>query len=262
MHDVITCRGSDCRQKLRVPTDRGVLRVHCPTCGARWEWSPASATPPGQPRSATAAASEPTPARDAAAAPSGPTYKVVHLTQGSREWLRWRHDGIGGSEAPTVMGENRYESVKALLRKKVAAPGESFMNDAMRRGKELEPVALARYAAATGLRLAPVCLESAHVPWLRASLDGLATDGVAAVEIKCGKKAHEITATTGEVPRHYYGQLQHILAITGLPAIDFFCHWPGEQDILLRVPRNIEYIRRLVVKEREFWGLVVKLRSA
>ena len=30
----------DCRQRLRVPTDRGELILTCLVCRARWDWSP------------------------------------------------------------------------------------------------------------------------------------------------------------------------------------------------------------------------------
>ena len=40
--EIIPCRGSDCDKKLRVPADRGSLRVSCPNCKTTWEWSPDS----------------------------------------------------------------------------------------------------------------------------------------------------------------------------------------------------------------------------
>jgi hypothetical protein len=30
----------NCRQRLRVPTDRGDLALTCPSCRWRWDWSP------------------------------------------------------------------------------------------------------------------------------------------------------------------------------------------------------------------------------
>lgn len=258
--DVIHCRSNRCSQKLRLPNDRGTLTVRCPTCKMQFDW-----TPPSRPKSAGHPAAEAfakPPAAVAAATAEQRPFGVVQLPQGSRAWLQWRHDGIGGSDAPKIMGENPWRNAASLLREKVAPPRESFMNAAMKRGKELEPIALSRYAASTGREMVPICVQSTRVGWLRASLDGIARDGSAGVEIKCGERAYEAVAKNGEVPRYYYGQVQHILAITGLPALDFFCHWPGRSDILLRVPRNDDYIAHMLQQEQAFWRQVVRLRSA
>ena len=38
----------NCRQWLRVPTDRGGLILTCPTCRTRWDWSPTQEGSPGR----------------------------------------------------------------------------------------------------------------------------------------------------------------------------------------------------------------------
>ena len=38
----------NCRQRLRVPTDRGGLILTCPTCRTRWDWSPTQEGGPGR----------------------------------------------------------------------------------------------------------------------------------------------------------------------------------------------------------------------
>jgi hypothetical protein len=35
---IITC--VKCPQQLRVPNDRGRIRITCPACGTKWEWTP------------------------------------------------------------------------------------------------------------------------------------------------------------------------------------------------------------------------------
>ena len=45
-------------------------------------------------------------------------FVVVELQQGTSQWLAWRHNGIGSSEALAIMGENRFESASMLLQKK------------------------------------------------------------------------------------------------------------------------------------------------
>jgi hypothetical protein len=36
-------RCAKCAQQVRVPIDRGRIRITCPTCGTKWEWSPGEA---------------------------------------------------------------------------------------------------------------------------------------------------------------------------------------------------------------------------
>lgn len=188
-------------------------------------------------------------------------YHLIPHPQGSDPWFAWRRDGIGGSDAPAILGENPWKSRRRLLAEKVGTPRD-FSSAAMARGTALEPVARERYIATTGIQLAPACVQSTAYAWLRASLDGLAADGGAVVEIKCGERVHDHTGRTGMVPRYYVGQLQHILAATGLPHIDFFCHWPGRDDVLVRVARDDTYIARLLEAEAAFWAEVEALRAA
>jgi len=41
---------------------------------------------------------------------STPHFKIVTLEQGTQAWREWRHNGIGASDASTIMGENRFKS--------------------------------------------------------------------------------------------------------------------------------------------------------
>lgn len=191
------------------------------------------------------------------ATPAGtPHFTLVTLEQGTKSWRDWRHQGIGASEAASIMGENRFKSADELLREKRGEPRDFQPNAAMARGTALEPEARRLYAATTGRDVRPACLQSTRFAWLRASLDGLAVNHDAVVEIKCGQSAYRTAAQTGAVPEYYYGQLQHILAVTGLMVIDFWCYWPGSHPVLIQVPRNAGYIERLLNAELEFWSRV------
>jgi putative phage-type endonuclease len=179
------------------------------------------------------------------------------LEQGTKEWLEWRHEGIGASEAATVMNENRFESASALFQKKWNPTIlDSYQNAAMALGTKLEPEARRLYVAKTGKHVKPVCVQSFRYDWLRASLDGLAENHDAVVEIKCGASVYKKVAQSHSVPVYYYGQLQHILAVTDLDSLDFWCYWPDNPPLLLEVARDDEYIGRLLNKELEFWNRV------
>jgi len=188
------------------------------------------------------------------------SYTIVNLQQGTNEWLEWRNQGIGASDAPTIMGENPWKTPSYLLQEKcgqkTCAP-----NAAMAMGTALEPEARKRYEAKVGIRVVPACLQSVKYEWLRASVDGLSIDESIIVEIKCGKSVYYKTSTSGEVPDYYYGQLQHILSIINFQSIDFYCYWPERPEVHLRIPRSDAYIKRLLDVEYLFWQKIIKNRK-
>ncbi len=187
-------------------------------------------------------------------------YTRITLEQGTAEWLAWRTQGIGASEAPAILGENPWKSRRALLAEKCGLARRDFNSAAMAFGTRTEPEARARFVAQVGVEVEPACVQSNTHTWLRASLDGLAVDGTRAVEIKCGPSVYAKTAKDDWPPRYYMGQLQHILAITALPEIDFWCYLPGQAPVHVVVARDDAYIARMLAAEADFWEEVVAFR--
>lgn len=184
--------------------------------------------------------------------------KLVNLTQGSDAWRAWRMGGIGGSDAPAVMGVSPWVSPRQLYEQKTTLGAETPINDAMRRGMELEPRARAAYESMTGHVLEPACAVHEEYDWLRMSFDGLTFDGKHAVEIKCpGRSAHN-TALEGCVPEHYIPQVQHAFLI-GVETLDYFS-FDGESGVIVPVTRDDDYLEELFDKEVTFWDCVVNHR--
>lgn len=181
-----------------------------------------------------------------------PPYKIVSIAQGTSEWHAWRSQGIGASDAPTIMRENPWKTRQQLLTEKLNDHRQS-PNAAMARGTALEPEARKFYERKTGRKVRPACLQNTDLDWLRASVDGLSNDEQSIVEIKCGIRVYEETALSRQVPEHYYGQLQHILAVTGLSTIDFWCYLPGRPDVHIVIERDKKYIELLLREELSFW---------
>ena len=180
-------------------------------------------------------------------------FKVIELEQGTQQWLNWRHLRIGASDAPTIMGENRFKSPDKLLHeKKLKVQIGTGLNEKMRKGTALEPKARSLYQKITKKAVQPICIQSHSYSWLIASLDGISNDYKSLVEIKCGESAYR-QAARGIVPDYYFGQLQHQLMVTGLNSLDYWCYWPGERGLLIQVERDNSYIKRLFKQEEEFY---------
>ena len=187
-------------------------------------------------------------------------YELVDFDQGTRGWLEWRSLGIGASDAPTIMGENPWKRAAQLLEEKCGNP-TADSNSAMSRGTALEPVAREKFEEKFGVKVSPACIQARGLPWLRASVDGISADANRVVEIKCGESVYRKTSLSRKVPEYYIGQLQHILAITNLGTIDFWCYLPHRPEVHLVVARDDMYIEKLLEAERLFWDRIVERRS-
>lgn len=109
--------------------------------------------------------------------------KRVFLEQGSAEWLEWRQSLRTASETPTVMNVNPHQSQNAL-RKQKTDKKPTFVNEAMVRGSNMEPIARAAVGEELGIHLEPRCYE---MGLFGASLDAFGELGgvEVIVEIKC-----------------------------------------------------------------------------
>ena len=181
------------------------------------------------------------------------------MQQQTEAWQRWRAAGIGASLAPGVMGVNPWfprtpYEVFLLLTKRVEAPR---LNDAMRRGLELEAAARRAFEAQTGLVVEPCTREHPQYPFLRASLDGITLDGTEIVELKVpGRATFEALRTTAEVPLYYYWQIQQQLAVSGATRCHLWIYAPGEDGLVMSVVAHPEAIARLVARAHEVWTCV------
>ena len=180
-------------------------------------------------------------------------FNIVEHKQRTDAWREWRHQGIGASDAPIIMGENPWKNVSGLLSLKKEPACDPGRNAAMNYGEDCEPAALGSYIQKKGIVVSPLCLESRDRPWMRASLDGISEDYSTVVEIKCGLSIYRKISQYRMVPTYYNGQLQHILALTGLDSLDFWCFLPNRPGLLVKIQRNDSYINRLIDAETEFW---------
>ena len=193
--------------------------------------------------------------------------KVVELDQNSPEWLKWREQGIGASEAGAVLGENPFCTPRELAEIKLGMRVVEE-NEAMSRGKRLEPEARAMYQNLTGIEVRPVCIVHPKHSWLRASLDGLSLDGKIALEIKCpGKWPHFNTCKRNKVPSYYFAQIQHqFMAGAGkIKRIDYFSYRPDDPDCkpCWKIPvfPDKEYQDDLFAREKAFWDELERVKS-
>jgi putative phage-type endonuclease len=193
--------------------------------------------------------------------------RYFDFTQGSREWHEWRRGGVGGSDAPEIMGVGWLEGgASALLGEKLSGVQreETF---AMRRGKTLEVPARALFNARHGLALRPACVSREDTPWMQASLDGLDLWGEIPLEVKCPNVTDHEVALAGVVPHHYKPQVQHLLMVTEAPLLYYasysIANRFGGKDkpslAVVEVLPDAEYQATLAAAELAFYERMRKL---
>ena len=119
---------------------------------------------------------------------------------------------------------------------------DAFVNAAIQRGVECEPLALAAYEALTGEMVQPVGFIAHDTLPAGCSPDGRIGEG-GLLEIKCPKTATHIGYLRGgKVPTTYLPQITHNLWVSGAEWADFFS-WDDRlpaplQAFYVRVPRE------------------------
>ena len=162
------------------------------------------------------------------------------------DWLAARqHQGIGGSEAGSVLGVNKYQNNVELWELKTgrAKPKDLSDNEAVQRGIRMEG-ALRGWFAACHPEFEIVhkpydMIFQEDRPWLYATLDGeffhRETGERGVLEIKTAAPRGNWAEWDGQVPAMYYDQILHQYLATG--AKWFFLVaglWKQNGDVIIR----------------------------
>lgn len=194
------------------------------------------------------------------------------------EWLDLRRKGIGGSDAGTIMGANRYTSAFTLHHQKTGAISDEWEgNEATRWGHDLELVIAKRFAEETQSAVVswPVLLQSDVRPWQLANLDFLIVepsdwcppgevtvvhsepeDVLGILEIKTTGIASKGSAhewAYNNIPASYYYQGCHYASVTEIANVTFAALVGGQGLVIREVTYKPGQISELNEKEADFW---------
>ncbi|WP_342049916.1 MULTISPECIES: YqaJ viral recombinase family protein [unclassified Cupriavidus] len=150
--------------------------------------------------------------------------KIENLVQGSPEWLQFRMQYHGASEAAAMLGLSPNMKRTELLRiKKTGTPKEFsdwVQEHVLDYGHEVEALARPLVEEDLGEDLYPVTCRDDQ-GWLSSSLDGLTMDGTTAFEHKQWNEALAASVREGIVPDSHMPQCQQILLVTGAERVRF-----------------------------------------
>lgn len=177
------------------------------------------------------------------------------MEQGSNEWLEFRRNKIGASDAPVIMGVSPWKTPYQLWLEKCGAL-DPQMNKSMARGSQMESEARQSFINYIGIEVFPSVETHPEHNWMIASLDGRDLDRKIIVEIKCpGKKDHDL-AIQGKVPEKYYPQLQHQMSVCGVDKM-YYYSYDGKDGVCVELVRNKHYIKKMIEEEQKFYDCMV-----
>ena len=173
--------------------------------------------------------------------------KIIDLIQGESEWLRWRSFKISSTDAASIMGINPYETPLQCFERKLTGK-EKEVNNAMARGKILEPMARDWINAELGTNYQAICVEHDEYPFLAASLDGWDVDAIIPLlEVKC-----PINGVRRSIPDYEFCQLQHQMLVTGARQVRYLSFHELESNII-ECNRNDTFCEELLTKSKDFY---------
>ena len=180
------------------------------------------------------------------------------------EWLRYRKQGICGSDAGAIAGMNPYVSAFSVYQDKITEEiVENPDNEAMKQGRDLEEYVARRFCRETGKKVkrANYIFQNEKYPWMIADFDRLIVGEKAGLECKTVSPYSEDKWKDGNVPLSYLMQVQHYLAVSGYDCWYIAALIYGRDFIIRKIERDEDLIASLVKIEEYFWFERIKKKN-
>jgi putative phage-type endonuclease len=183
--------------------------------------------------------------------------KIIHVDQGSEEWLSLRAGLPTASRFSDVITPSGGKSSSfdktaytLVAEKMMGVKAETFQSQWMKRGIELEPEARAAYEFLTDHEVEQVGLCIRDNDRAGASPDGLMADR--GLEIKCpAPHTHVRYLEEARLPREYIAQVQGCMWVCERDMWDFVSYHPDMPMFKITIERDKEYINNLALLVEE-----------
>ena len=196
----------------------------------------------------------------------------IETLDDDEQWHLRRLLGLGGSEAGTVLGLNKYQTAWDLWGIKTGRiqPPDLSGNMAVKMGHKLEQTVAELYAETTGKQVRRSNIHHQHKdkPWLVGNLDRVVVGEKRGLECKTASSfaakgkfgkgnqyspEGELVILCDEVPDTYLVQVQHYMSVTGLPVFDLAVLIDGRDFRIFTLHRNDELIAEIEDQLTDFW---------
>lgn len=172
------------------------------------------------------------------------------------EWLEFRRNGIGGSDAATVCGLNPYSSLIALWADKTGRLEDKPDNEAMRVGRDLEEYAARRFCEATGkkVRRRNAMFQHDTYDFILADIDREIVGENAGLECKTTSAFSKSDFENGEIPLYYAVQCHHYMNVMGYDKMYLAVLVLGRAFYWFEIPYDKSEGEALLRLEIDFWN--------
>lgn len=188
-----------------------------------------------------------------------------HVYPDRAAWLAARREGIGGSDAPVIVGLSPWQSPAGLYAERLGLVRPQEQTEAMELGLLLEPVIRTLYEQRTGRQvLGPrpwLIRRSTEHPFMAYSPDGSIVDDRRGRGVFQAKTCSAFVGQQwdeDEPPLHYLVQLQHEIAVEGASWGVLAVLIGGQRFRYFDCERHDRLIAGLVRAESEFWDRLAR----
>ena len=185
---------------------------------------------------------------------------ISTLNLDKEAWLKYRKQGIGGSDAGAVCGLNPYRTAIQVYYDKTTDEIEEIDNEAMRQGREFEDYVARRFTEATGkkVRKAHAIFIHTENAFMLADVDRMVVGENAGLECKTASPYMADKWQDGKIPMSYQIQCHHYMAVCNADAWYIAVLIYGREFKYYRIERDEEMIADLIHIEKDFWENCVR----
>ena len=170
------------------------------------------------------------------------------------EWVALRKCSLGGSDASTVLGKNKWSSLLSLYAEKKGLTSDKETSVAMMVGTHCEELVAQMFCEETGKKVRNDFMMYEHdlYPYITANLDRRVIGENAGLECKT-TQAYTLKDFENGVPDNYLYQCQHYMAVMGFDKMYLACIIGNRQFVWKEVLRDEDLIKKLICAEVIFW---------
>ena len=178
--------------------------------------------------------------------------QVLNLEQGTESWFEARKGIPTASCFSKIVNPSKGDKSASsktymyeLIAEKLGASNESYSNEWMERGNELESMARSTFEFLTDLKVDEVGMIKTDCGNIGCSPDGLIGDD-GGIEIKCPKASTHIKyIIEGVLPLEYKTQVMGSLMVSERDYWYFMSYHPELDPFILKIERDEEFISKM-----------------
>ena len=171
------------------------------------------------------------------------------------EWLDLRKSSVGGSDSAALVGMNQYSSALTVYADKKGLSKPKETSEAMRLGTDLEAYVAERFAEKEGKKVRNDFFMYAddEYDFITANVDRRVVGENSGLECKTMGSFNGYNLEDGEIPSHYFCQVQHYCMVMGFDRMYLAILVLQRGLYVIPIERDDNFIKTLRDAEVHFW---------